>query len=127
MAKKKVLDHVHKLKRVKYTNDETVFFCTKGACEYTINTKLALGKPSECWRCGKEFNLNEISIRLTKPHCIACTKVKGTGEKRNERTVSPTISPAEDLRKRLLGSIPQTLAGKTEDDEQIFDSDNDLL
>lgn len=123
MASKKILNHTHKLKRVKYTNDETLFFCTLGACEYKINTKLALGKPCACWRCGKEFNLNEISIRLTKPHCIACTKVKGTGEKRNERAVSPLVSPAEDLRARLLSSIPQTLANET----ATIEADDDLL
>jgi hypothetical protein len=67
--------HVHKLKRHTYTNKEQVYFCVLD-CKFKVKRELALGKSNICWRCGREFNLNEYSIRLAKPHCDLCTKTK---------------------------------------------------
>lgn len=122
---KTILKHVHKLKRVKYTNGERLFFCIKGACEYELNVKKALGKPNECHRCGKEFNLNELSVRLAKPHCNACTKgqKKEPVEPYGTDTPSPrTITDVtEDLRSQLMASIQGTLS------KSLPDDDSDLL
>ncbi len=75
--------HVHKLKKVKYKSGNATFFCTLPDCTYKINPALALGKRAICWRCDQEFLLNEYSLRLTRPHCSACHKLKGKKEERN--------------------------------------------
>jgi hypothetical protein len=70
--------HVHKLKRIKYKSGNISFFCTLPDCSYKVNPTLALGKKSICWRCLEEFILTEYSIRLVKPHCVKCHKIKGS-------------------------------------------------
>jgi hypothetical protein len=69
--------HVHKLKRIKYKSGTVSLFCTLPDCTYKVNPALALGKRCICWRCEKEFLLNEYALRLAKPHCEACHKPKG--------------------------------------------------
>lgn len=69
--------HAHKLKRHKYRNKEEVYFCTLDDCDFKMSCKLCLGKSNICWRCGSVFEMNEISLRLAKPHCTKCTKHKG--------------------------------------------------
>lgn len=65
------------MKRHKYRNKEEVYFCTLDDCDFKMSCKLCLGKSNICWRCGSVFEMNEISLRLAKPHCIKCTKHKG--------------------------------------------------
>lgn len=119
---KKILDHVHKLKRIKYTNGEAIYFCVNGSCEYEINLKKALGKPNECWRCGREFSLNELSLRLAKPHCVKCTHGKKDDEQIDIKVPSFTrTSAADDLRARLKESLGSLLPSHLPED------DSDLL
>lgn len=127
-TKKKILDHTHKLKRIKYTNGEAIFFCTNGSCEYELNVKKSLGKPNECWRCGREFNLNELSQRLAKPHCAKCTKTKDKDDEITESIpirVPSALSPIEDLRARLSQTIGKSLHEIMS--EPLPEDDSDLL
>jgi hypothetical protein len=93
-----ILKHTHLYKRHTYSNGEQILFCTRGECDKKINVKLALGKPAVCWRCQKEFTLNEYSLRLAKPHCMDCKKRKHDHE---ETTTQITPSIVDDLRSRL--------------------------
>jgi hypothetical protein len=69
-------DHVHKLKKVRFKSGNTTFFCALPSCSFKINPALALGKITECWRCGKPFQLSEYTLRLVKPHCDECHQPK---------------------------------------------------
>lgn len=103
--------HVHKLKRHKYKNGEHIYFCVND-CKFKVNTKLALGTTTECWKCKQPFSMNEYSIRLDKPHCPNCTKRKDSA---NEAT--PTIPDiATDLLLRLRTSS-ETIADLLEEDD----------
>lgn len=128
MAKsRKIVDHIHKLKRIKYTNGEAIFFCINGSCEYELNVKKSLGKPNECHRCGKTFNLDELSMRLAKPHCKQCTKgkVKDEEEISIPIRVPSALSPIEDLRARLSQSIGKSI--HTIMSDPLPEDDSDLL
>jgi len=104
--------HTHILRRHKYPSGNSVYFCTLPDCHYKIDVPLALGKRSICNICGDEFILSEYSIKLAKPHCDKCGKVKikdGNGETRYVRKQSNKIltdlatNTIEDLQSRLTG------------------------
>jgi len=84
--------HTHKLKRLKYKSGNAVFFCALADCSYKVNTPLALGKRSICWRCGEDFIMNEYSLRLAKPHCMKCHRLK---EERNNIPLDDILSPIQ--------------------------------
>lgn len=68
--------------RIKYPSGAQVFRCRKAGCTHFINSKeLLIGRRAECWRCGKEFTIDEKSALLKKPHCIFCTKGRADKEK----------------------------------------------
>ncbi len=69
--------HTHKLKRIKYNNNEEMYFCVLD-CTFKVVVKEALGKKTICWRCGDEFLMNEYSIRRAKPCCNKCIDHKET-------------------------------------------------
>jgi len=73
---RKTEKHVHKLKRLKYKSGNSIFFCVLPDCSYKTNVSLALGKRSICWRCGESFIMSEYSLRLAKPHCDSCHRLK---------------------------------------------------
>ena len=74
MAKKS--SHVHKLRKHKYPTGNSIFFCVLPDCYHKIDYMLALGKQTLCNICGAEFTMNEVSLKLHKPHCAGCGKVK---------------------------------------------------
>lgn len=113
--------HIHKFKRHTYTNGEQVFFCVLD-CKFKINVGLAIGKVTICNRCGKEFALNENSIRLAKPHCTACTK----GAKKIEAIIPHDIT---GLRSRLEESLKAIAGTKANQDFDAItgESKDDLL
>jgi hypothetical protein len=83
-----------------------------------------LGKKVECWRCGREFSINEYSLRLAKPHCTSCTKIKTEDiiDKVNTDNNSVAIVNKEetvnDLRDRLTKTMSNFAA--TADSEAYY-------
>lgn len=71
----KVEDHIHKLKRHKYTNGSKVYFCINN-CTFKVDVPFALGLIVLCNICDEPFTMNEYSIKLAKPHCNKCGKMK---------------------------------------------------
>ena len=115
-AKKLQSNHIHRLKLHEYKSGTKVFFCTLPDCHFKIDRHLALGKRALCNLCGEEFLMNEFTIKLVKPHCPNCGKVRikdSDGKNRFVRKISnraivlreDTIQEADnslfDLRSRL--------------------------
>ena len=95
--------HLHKVKRLKYKNGESVFFCTLDDCNFKIHTELSLGKTFACSRCGKPFTMNVLTKRMAKPHCDDCTKRNTPVPKELIEKIAG--ASVEDLRNRLRKSI----------------------
>lgn len=107
-------NHVHRLKKHRYPTGNAIFFCTLPDCHYKIEAPLALGKNTLCNICGSEFIINEYTLKLIKPHCLDCGKVKITdadGKNRyvkkvtNKVLASIATDTSQDLRSRLNGAI----------------------
>lgn len=99
--------HTHKLKRHTYkSTGHSVFFCVLD-CSFKVDVGLALGKKTICWRCGTETPINEYSIRLARPICMSCKKVKNPEVKEltHEVLVSAAETPANDLKDRLSKAL----------------------
>lgn len=123
--------HVHKYRRHTYKSGNSVYFCALPDCSNKIATSLALGKRTICWRCGESFIMTEYSIRLAKPHCQNCHKIKLPSEvieeqdKINELNsmiveTMPSIPHRDslsDLRNRLSGV--HGIQGKPDDEGDI--------
>lgn len=73
-------EHVHKFRRHTYKSGSSVYFCILPDCNKKVSPALTLGKRAVCWRCGKDFIMNDYSIRLAKPHCQDCHQSKGQVE-----------------------------------------------
>jgi molybdenum cofactor biosynthesis enzyme MoaA len=115
------IEHVHKLRRHRYSNGTKVYFCTLD-CNYKIEAALALGKKSICNTCHDEFIMNEYSCKLAKPHCTRCGKMKVTvdGEVKFINKLRPNAALAE-IAKGSTNSLRERL-GKVvmmEKDEDI--------
>lgn len=114
-------DHIHKLKRHRYKNGTTVFFCTDN-CGFKVGCEFSLGKIVRCNRCDEPFKMNEYSVRLAKPHCIKCHNKKSKSDANTmERESRPVISKLavdsiSDLSTRL-GSITQIRKDEDEDED----------
>lgn len=66
---------VHKYVRITIgSKGYTVMKCRLDGCTSFIRVELAVGLKCICWRCGKEFVLDERTVKLVKPHCRDCTK-----------------------------------------------------
>lgn len=68
-------DHIHKLKRYKYPNKTTIFFCVLD-CGFKVEVALAVGKRVLCNLCDQPFVMKEKHLRLVRPHCDRCSKKK---------------------------------------------------
>lgn len=102
--------HTHKLRRHIYKTGARVYFCTLPDCYHKIECSLAVGKMSICNICGEEFQLNEYHVRLAKPHCDKCGKIKIKGSdgkkhyiRRDSLPVMASLaeSSVDELRSRL--------------------------
>jgi|SRR5215471_969604 len=102
--------HTHKLKKHKYPSGNTVFFCTLPDCHYKLDSALSVGKKSLCNICGDEFIMTEYTIKLTRPHCEKCGRVKvkdANGTTRyvkkaaNKILSNVAVDSSNDLRNRL--------------------------
>lgn len=76
MAKK--YDHVHKLELVALGKDLSyqVYRCVFPKCPYYINKKLAMGKETQCWKCGITLILNPSFRNIKRPKCKDCRSNK---------------------------------------------------
>ena len=110
----KAANHVHKFRRKKYKSGNTIFFCVLD-CPFKVEAELALGKVSLCNICGAEFEMNEYTIKLNKPHCINCNKAKVTDKDGNKRFV-----------RKLTGVIGASLADELAQMKAILDVDKQI-
>lgn len=107
---KRQQSHLHRLRKHKYSTGTSVYFCTLPDCHYKIEVPLALGKRTMCNICGIEFIMNEYTLRLIKPHCADCGKVRVKDAEGRNRYVKKVTSrvlanvatdTSQDLRSRL--------------------------
>ncbi len=104
-------DHFHKFRRHTYKNKTQVYFCVND-CDYKVDVGMALGKKSLCNICGNEFIMNEYTIKLARPHCTACGKVKVTdldGKDRFVNKARPTAAIAE-MGKTAVSSLKERMS-----------------
>lgn len=109
--------HICKFKRLKYKTGNTIFFCSLPDCNKKLNTALALGKRSICWRCGEPFIMNEYSLRLAKPHCENCHKPKNVNIKMDEIIQTDKLPLYEEL--SLIDRLQQTIKQAQPEEEDI--------
>lgn len=67
--------HIHKLRRHRYPNGTTVYFCILN-CSFKIDPALALGKEVLCNRCDNPFFLDKYALKRSQPYCHDCKKTK---------------------------------------------------
>lgn len=81
-----------------------IFHCVLTDCYFKIDVPLALGKKAVCWRCAKDFVMNEYSLRLARPHCHNCTKTKNEVPDVTDKVVEVAADTSmNSLRDRLRG------------------------
>lgn len=113
--------HIHKLKKHKYPSGNAVFFCTLPDCHYKIEAGLSLGKRAACNICGNEFIMTEYTIKLVKPHCPDCGKVRikdVDGKNRYVKKVTNKILAgiAADANQDLRSRLDNAVAADSEED-----------
>ncbi len=117
-----IKDHIHKLKRHTYNNGTKVYFCVND-CNFKVEVALALGKIVLCNICGKDFKMNEYSIKLAKPHCTNCGKVKIKDADGNAKFISKgrPIAAIADLGQQAVSSLKDRMSKVVtlESDEDI--------
>lgn len=120
MAKKQTV-HVHKLRKHKYPTGNSVFFCTLPDCHHKVDSALAVGKRTICHMCGIEFIMTDYTIRLKRPHCSGCGKVKvkdADGNNRYVKRVSNQVlsSMATESSQSLRSRLDNVIGVELEDD-----------
>lgn len=110
-----VQKHTHKLKKYKYSTGNAVFFCTLPDCHFKIDVGLSLGKMCICNICNNEFQLDEYTIKLSKPHCRNCGKQKVVNQDGkityvNKQSIG-TAGAIAELATNNVDSLKQRLAG----------------
>lgn len=120
-------EHIHKLKKHKYKNGTTVFFCTND-CTFKVECELAVGKRVLCNICGQPFVMNEASIKMVRPHCSGCGKTlvklpdgrRSYVDKRRINVIAKDMaeSSVDSLKNRLSQASVVQMAS-TERDEDI--------
>lgn len=110
--------HTHRLQKHKYPNGTAIFFCTLPDCHFKVEAALALGKECICNQCGESFIMNEYTLRLKRPHCANCGKIKVTnanGEKIYVNKRNPAIM--EVVAANDVSSLRERLDSLTKDDD----------
>lgn len=102
----KVRDHLHKLKRTTYSTGTKVYFCIDD-CSYKVEVAFALGKVVRCNICDDNFQMNEYSIKLARPHCNDCGKIqiKDADGKRKFVSKARPIQAIADLGKEAVSDL----------------------
>lgn len=124
MSKKQ--NHVHKLQKHVYKSKTEIFFCVLD-CSYKIDCALALGKQTICHECGNEFTLNEVSIKLKRPHCPDCGMKVVLDEDGKKRRISKRLvnkpavlaSMAEDSAQSLSNRLKASISSQLTTEEDI--------
>jgi len=71
-------DRPHKYMRIKYGKSDA-FKCQHPGCTHFLtHPELAIGRESECWRCGNIFIIvrNDVSFYAKKLKCGECQPVQ---------------------------------------------------
>lgn len=109
MLKKKE-EHVHKVKMHKYKTGQKIYHCILPDCYFKVEVPMFLGKRTVCHICGDEFIVTEQTLKLQRPHCSGCGRMKVRDEQGNVRYVTKVNDRAlvhavndssKDLRSRL--------------------------
>lgn len=117
-------EHVHKLKKHKYKNGTDVFFCSLN-CNFKIDAPLALGKIVLCWTCEQPFAMTEYTVKLSRPHCVGCGKIRVKDENgklrlRNKDRMNPIAAGiAESATKNLRQRLGTVITMEKPTDEDI--------
>lgn len=78
MARK--IQHTHRYERAILGKDPSkgyvIFRCNLPDCGYYIAARLVRGKRTICNRCGNDMLMDARAMKLEKPHCVDCIKVK---------------------------------------------------
>jgi len=113
----RVQAHAHKLKRHLYkSTGSRVFYCVLSDCSFKTEVQFTLGKKVICWRCGREFAMNEYSIRLAKPHCSNCTRSKSEDKEITSEVIGEAIAAESSMSLRdRLNKISTGVAEREED------------
>lgn len=104
-------EHIHKFKRHTYPNGTKVYFCTMD-CTFKIEAAFALGKVCLCNICDEPFKMNEYSVKLAKPHCNSCGKIKVQDADGKTKFISKN-RPAQaiaDMGKAAVGSMKDRMS-----------------
>jgi late competence protein required for DNA uptake (superfamily II DNA/RNA helicase) len=57
--------------------DKNTFFrCNLPDCNHYVQSKLVKGKRTLCNRCNNEMIMDARAMKLEKPHCVDCIKVR---------------------------------------------------
>ncbi len=112
--------HVHKFKRF-YTKTGAIWYFCVNNCNYQVSADKVLGKITQCWLCGKEFEMNIYAKMLAKPHCTECYKPrKPKDEAKPERSTEQreirVEVPLKDKLAALLGTSSNSNVPLDEED-----------
>jgi len=101
----------HKYMRIKYKRKDgtnyVVFKCQTAGCTSHKPAALLIGDLTECWKCGRAFQIIKQTLNLKKPHCLMCT---GTSHK--HKTPVELKKVEENLDALLGASLDELLGGE---------------
>lgn len=116
--------HVHRLKRHRYPKTGNyIYFCTLPNCHYKIDVPLALGKNSICNTCGDEFIIDESTLKLAKPHCRKCGKVRVAND---DGTYSYTKKISNQILTDVALGSANELRARLDSATAVADEDHDI-
>lgn len=96
--------HIHKFRRHRFKTGNVIYFCALPDCGYKIAPALALGKRCICWKCGREFEMDDYTCRLAKPHCKYC-HVSKSGLTTNPEATAPDVPTPQEIHEQIPGPV----------------------
>lgn len=127
----KQTNHIHRFKRHIYKTGGQIYYCIND-CNFRVAVEFALGKVSECNRCGRPFKMNKYSITLDKPHCEECHVYKGdkiTNKKKEiDKPIQPLSVVSDSLGREIVNDLKDRmsslLTAKVDEIESSSEIDN---